>query len=575
MVDHATADTVTDSFSHLNTPVMDLDEQLYRLDLHNPDPRSSTSYPGPLALDAKENTPPFIHMLPIELMVNIFLELDDLPRPVHVDRPAAPAKWLKVMLVCRRWSEIITSNPCFWRVIYVRRRVKWFKLAISRSMGLNLQIYCNRPRVLVEALPQLLGQSYRVEVLSLTRWELVDLLALRPLISATLPALTVFHLYKGSRFTSIPEEGGFLLDEAHYPSLTDLNLERVHLSWTPLLLSRLRSLRLKKCKISPSTISLATFLDVLECGTQLEVLNLQSFVSSACHTLAVSSNRTGKVVLPRLRSLDIYDDFDHVLQFLTFVQIPSSGDVSITSRTPPALADLNAFQHLDLFGATTSARMRLGILWDWDIRLVAAGLVPLDVSMRIPFGTRVAAEAVDGGLRFLLGILRGAPLESLALMVPPVLLNPVIVRPLLDAFPRLLVLEITACRTSFTRIQARDHLPNSFFRLLCQTTHSPANPSAPVPNGAAVRCPLLKELRLYRVAWNDNFVRELVRCLTARARLGASKLETLLLLVPARSRREYWERELDSDQDGVQNDSHSLLPSLVGTYVIDTDFSSD
>ncbi|KAI9066279.1 hypothetical protein FKP32DRAFT_1646211 [Trametes sanguinea] len=546
-----------------------LDEQFSRLDLRDPDLGSTLS--GPLALETEENKPPSIHMLPAELMVKVFLELDDwLSLAAHAH---SPPEWFKVMLVCRHWREIIAAYPYFWHVISVGTRVEWFNLAISRSAGANLRVYFEEPWMLSKALPQLLAESHRIEVLSFKIWTLTQ--ELRPLVETPFPVLTLLDIFAGIRLSPSQRNdlaGGCVLVDRHLPNIRDLRIVHSSLPWTPFLMSRLRSLQLHNCEVSPSALSLDAFLDVLKCGRQLETLSLFEFFSKACPALHPFSNRARPVVLPRLRKLDIYDKFDHVVQFLTFVQIPSGGEVSVGTYARPG--DPDNFKRLGLFDATTSARLRIVQGRSWDIRLVASDPVLFDLTLLIFPDTDVATESVDNGVRFLIGVLRDVPLESLALIISPGLLNPVVVEPLLDAFPRLLALEITDHGVYSTVDPTRSHLPISFFRLLRQPTNHPSNVYAPVPNVTMVRCPLLKALRLRGVVWDDFFVKDLVRCLVIRARRGAHRLETLVLQV---ERPDDWVdpyTEFSDDPDELPIHSNTLH-FLADVYVIDTNGSSE
>ncbi|OSC96881.1 hypothetical protein PYCCODRAFT_1440718 [Trametes coccinea BRFM310] len=565
MADHATEDALGCSSSRVFIPTM---EQLAQLHVQRPDPQSSIRHPEPLALKFKENASAPINMLPVELMVNVFLALDDWSsRGVHFNWVA---KWMRAMLVCRRWREVIASNPCFWRTIVVSNSIEWLDLSISRSMGANLHLYCHRPTVLISFLPQILAQSDRIEVLCLYQLTPADLLGLCPLLSTPFPALAVLRVDHDYQSTSDPGDARYQLDEAYFPNLTNLKLHHAGLPWCPALLSHLRSLHLQRCTISPSTFSLAAFLDVLEYGIQLETLIICNSMSSACQTLHAPSHRTRKIVLPRLHRLDIRDATDCVVSFLTFVQVPISGNVFIGAQTHAA--DPDTFKRLGLFGAATRARLWIVPCCFWDLRLVSSGPTPLDISLRsyLTSAGTSDAESVDNGMRFLKDVLHGVPLEGLALMFPPVLFNPDVFEPLLDAFPRLQALEMGDHQSDPHHI--RNRLPTSFFRLLRRPPSSPTAPSLHNPQRLVVRCPHLKALRLGWMAWNGGkLMEDLVHCLMTRAHRGAPKLETLVLRTERRDHSDWPRFGYDDEPEKYSR----ILRSLARTCEIDIDVARE
>lgn len=250
--------------------------------------------------------------------------------------------WSQTMLVCRRWRAVIKANTCFWRSIHVGSNTRWLDLALSRSGNVNLSLTFSVPSALLSALPQVLGILERIERLQFScLGDALSLKTLEPLVRATLPSLNgldvtiirtggvLVYAQVVPGFRDWPDRREtFEFAPNSFPGVMRLSLMRVSIPWTASYISHLHHLSLRGCIVHPSAISVSTFLDVLREGQNLEELTLHDILSSACSSRPRPSERLRAVVLPRLRKADFSDDFEWISLYVSYIQLPSQGEVS-------------------------------------------------------------------------------------------------------------------------------------------------------------------------------------------------------------------------------------------------------
>ncbi|RPD53915.1 hypothetical protein L227DRAFT_490035, partial [Lentinus tigrinus ALCF2SS1-6] len=76
-----------------------------------------------------------VSKLPEELLVEVFSWLGPVVSTAGVASP-----WLPSAGACRRWREVICSNPQFWRKILVYKSVFWMTTSLARCRGVPVDI---------------------------------------------------------------------------------------------------------------------------------------------------------------------------------------------------------------------------------------------------------------------------------------------------------------------------------------------------------------------------------------------------------------------------------------------------
>ncbi|KAI0697232.1 hypothetical protein C8T65DRAFT_698208 [Cerioporus squamosus] len=76
-----------------------------------------------------------VNTLPRELLIYVIEYLCPSSDALNTEH------WIGQLYVCRRWYEIVTSMPSFWRRIYVSSHPEWLKLCLSRCAGMPADIY--------------------------------------------------------------------------------------------------------------------------------------------------------------------------------------------------------------------------------------------------------------------------------------------------------------------------------------------------------------------------------------------------------------------------------------------------
>ncbi|KAH9847787.1 hypothetical protein C2E23DRAFT_741041 [Lenzites betulinus] len=521
----------------------------------------STSDLGLLALRALWNARQLICKLPV---VDILMALSSPRGGKDMYGTSKSAQWSKAMAVCRHWRAIIVATPSFWQTIHIGRRSRWLKLALSRAGQIDLRLSFNSTHLPIEALPLLLPQRHRIERMEFMCATASATTDVYLLISAPLPCMKEFIMCSESRGPSDAHTFGFYPE--NFPALTSLKLTQVNLPWTSLLLSRLRTLDIRGCGVHPSPrCSMNEFLDALKCGDSLEELTLHNFISRVCSRTTLPSDQGPRpsVTLPRLRRLDVADTPSCISRFLSHVNLPVQGKVSLTGWIDSADRDHDFSavsyacmlpKNLDVLTFLRSTTHAALTTVDGMYKIVCNTPGPLRVSLQLctrsPRRTHWI-RSPDDGLKQLTALLRAAPLSVLHLQCALIYTTRNVLDAALDAFPRLHSLRISS------DFFGPDLFPTGLCDSLCASTR-------PAEGGAVegpVRCPALGALHLDRVWWEGGALGDvLVECLRERERRGAPRLGLLEIGV-CRAQEVDW------------GDADARLADMLGPWVDDYKFA--
>ncbi|KAM5533193.1 hypothetical protein V8D89_013149 [Ganoderma adspersum] len=174
-----------------------------------------------------------IESLPVELLVNIFLEseipkinnLDDGPFAYVVEKCQRPVpNWLPVMLVSRYFRDVILAVPALWSRIHVTKNLAALQHNISRfedsPLDLLFDMSCESALSLIQP------HAFRIRaIITSPRFHVNSLVCLLPLFSLPLPALEVVHIVPDMNLAPDSEEwhrlrdAGSVLNETPHPQV--------------------------------------------------------------------------------------------------------------------------------------------------------------------------------------------------------------------------------------------------------------------------------------------------------------------------------------------------------------------
>ena len=318
-------------------------EQIYR-ELSELDAQEQAIIRKRAELNQLLNTFLPIHKLPNELLIHIFSNFHgyrdrqtyDLTRVGMYRRSPIRKEWLRLMLVCRHWRDVLVSAPTFWTYIDLDRYpVKWTNLCLGRSTPAPLRVMAD-----FEAnahLGLLHPHVHRFQKFFLAVASGTDLqTALPPLFSSGMPLL------EGLRFYGIGPGDNNLdvhLTSERFPRLRTLLLTQTMMPRDISLYAQLRKLDLKGCY---HTLSLENFLNALAASVQLEELFIYETLSSLsseddptwAHGGPVLRGQPA-VLLPSLRQFTLAGhSIAHTSRFLAHLQFQPSAVLDICADVP-------------------------------------------------------------------------------------------------------------------------------------------------------------------------------------------------------------------------------------------------
>ncbi|KAL7278355.1 hypothetical protein ACG7TL_008331 [Trametes sanguinea] len=523
----------------LPPPREDEQGRLSLIDPSEPDSQLATADLILAGCRALSNARQQVNNLPVETLTDILFYLGvPLEDWEYSFRGHNGAEWFKLRLVCRHWWAVVNTNPRFWRNISVAQNSQWWDLAVTRSGNTGLNLHFNYGLSLPTSMTtKLLPHSGRIERLKASCHQASQAVGLLPLLDSTLPSLTSLDLslHNGGLTRSTPYE----FHPANYPRLTRLSLAHIHFPWIPSAVAHLRSLELLDCTIQPSVIPFETFIDVLRCAQQLEVLILSDTISQSCdYPIAGPSDPTASIHLPKLRDLYVSEKSSWLTCFLSYLALPSDRPLSLHFSIELQMVedDLGRLQYsspwpiahgprLAIFEEATSVRLHVvQLAWAlWVITCEAPGQQSLTLAFKCQTDhTRRDPRDVEyQALSYLVHLFRSAPVTKLDLALRPSGIESAAYEALISAFPGIRTLEM-----GFGKKDPEFDFPFALFNVLAARTDGPD------ANGDIARWPNLTTVVIKGIQWRvGNFLPVLLRCLSQRAEYGAPKLDSLTLTI--------------------------------------------
>ncbi|KAG9040600.1 hypothetical protein FS837_000414 [Tulasnella sp. UAMH 9824] len=290
-------------------------------------------------LKQSRNTLAPIHVLPDELLVNIWLlcvqdasQIDDL---LHT-----------LALVCRSWYQGVLNHPALWCHLQDTCKSEWYNdwvLQKSRNCPLHLRLSSDDPYASNTLINMAMPECRRWKSFILAPCygngsQTVEL-RLNMLGNANLDNLTRFEAQPRTSWVR-PEA----ISLPATPALREIKLERFPLHWKTFNSPQLRALRMSAIRFDAP--SFPQLLDLLRSTPLLEILLLKD-TSFAMSPQAGPSHQTAPVHLPRLRALylsfpadSLADDFLRLIRTESLQQLLGR-TVSFNLWEPPRPPILN------------------------------------------------------------------------------------------------------------------------------------------------------------------------------------------------------------------------------------------
>ncbi|KAF7325053.1 hypothetical protein MKEN_00547900 [Mycena kentingensis (nom. inval.)] len=282
------------------------------------------------ALRTQRNTLLPISKLPTEILC-LIIELHAHPPETWLfDR-----QWSKIMLVCRRWHQIVMTRPSLWTNISLGSR-RIFRGTESEMPRRQVVLSGAAPLTVRATLCQ---QTYdaewiasflpRLKVFELggtvaAVQDIVDRLGIAP----SLKFLSALHLSveenSGPANDAIKLPNGLLGEKV--PKLRYLSLSCTSFCWSSTLSSTLQVLQLISCSTEDagSPLTVTNILTMLRQTPQLRSFTLHP---NSRHTLAEATG--GPVELALLEYLDIQEQHDAVAALMNNLRIPTTAALSL------------------------------------------------------------------------------------------------------------------------------------------------------------------------------------------------------------------------------------------------------
>ncbi|KAM5544289.1 hypothetical protein V8D89_001949 [Ganoderma adspersum] len=280
-----------------------------------------------------------IIQLPIEILTLIFVNSSRRYQFRNEDNgdyfrvTLAKSQWTKLMLVCRRWCDVVRTTPALWRTIDVGEGKAWLKLSLLRSDNALIDVSFSSDFD-EEHMALLEPRYHRLRSFRLGVWSPTAFRVIRENLSPVLESLEVLDTpgdplgFEGNYTTT-----DLGLTRQRFPNLRTLQVARTPLPIDPLFYTRIRKLSLKECAYSSS---LEQFIQLLSDMPDLRHLELDDFLQNLSDGGSVGPPR----YLPSLRFLGLHN---HVptfsTRFLAHIVIPPTASLSISVDTDYAESD--------------------------------------------------------------------------------------------------------------------------------------------------------------------------------------------------------------------------------------------
>ena len=250
-----------------------------------------------------------INKLPIELLIQIFLEFWNVTEgPTWTLRSRAGRTgsllmgWWGLMLVCRRWRDVLVSTPAFWRKIRIKMDGPndWTELCLALSASASIDVFADPDLRLQFSLDILYPHVHRFRSFRFCTVYCPRLFATLPhLFGNGMPLLEDFH-FVAHRLVVEMEDIDLRLTSRRFPRLQALWLSGIASPQDISLYAQLRRLSLSGCS---HNLSFDRFLDALAASAQLEELCLAAALYRFPDDWIRNGTCRAPIPFPRLRKL--------------------------------------------------------------------------------------------------------------------------------------------------------------------------------------------------------------------------------------------------------------------------------
>ncbi|KAI0738262.1 hypothetical protein C8Q80DRAFT_1275782 [Daedaleopsis nitida] len=488
--------------------------------------------------------------------------IDHIPNEILIEimlfvRDAEPARWTRILRVSRRWLRVAVNTPMLWTRILLQENYNSFYASLFRAGHLCLDLCVSRSYMTSLAMDAVASHTSRLRKLSLREIPIQDHKQLHSFLRLGLPSLQKLELGYITSYINRFDTFKLELSPVYLPNLAYLSVNDIKLSIShdgPL--KSLRRLRICHGLRLPAGVYMgAAFPRLLRGVPNLEELTLE-------HVPLSGYEAAIKVVLPRLRFLQVTGTDCFVHELLQLLDVPSHTHVRIQCLAhrcqwmDPPQGLLFPRLHASLSAPPKHMLPLLATVTKVDMTLMQNEHVlfgrgrPSDASagsLVVTPSTRDLSECsvdniLDGGwgaikTADLANIFRCSPVEELCVDVGAEEFSSIDWRCVFAAFPRLRSLRVLVVQPPDADVEdqglaLRMRMPSAYavFAALDPAFDNPGSTET-VPTrfwSTSTTCPDLRSLRFEGYVWIPNAMVQ--ECLRNRMRVkGTHRLENLVL----------------------------------------------
>ena len=447
------------------------------------------------------------------------------------------------MLVCRHWRKLAVSTPYLWQATKIQRNIEWFKLVLSRSKDLPLDLVFHQPTAILPIVNCLvLLQPHIHRLRSLLIPTIKDMKRLLEFVSRlSMPFLSELDVIA-------KRKGPMDLSPEQLPALRSLRLSSCVIPWVPTMFPRLHRLDLEDCTCKERSITFEQLLGVLSECVELRELRRHNFLSTLQGPSATTGANRGQSIsisIPRLRELNIHDRPHPLSQFLSYVRLDHNTNVRIVGYIPDATVDIrDAF--LSLLPQDSSGLPLLRMVTFAEIQVcqylncelvghMGWSYVGPTIALELELGDALPTWTfyLESALRELSIIFARASLSHLRIFAEynQVHCLDAWVR-LFTAFPAIQYLELEGDNPPLSAVAALGQPPYDESELDVDVNSKPVMEGDIMDvagESDTLVLPDLRSLDLYPVDWCPGLIETIVTVLQRRVAAGLPKLEELRL----------------------------------------------
>lgn len=272
-------------------------------------------------LVALNDTQP-ISTLPRELLIDVIEYLHPTSDALDADH------WIGGLYVYRRWYEILTTMPSFWRDVYVSSHPEWLELCLSRCAGMTADIYFTGRFALQATLPILEEHAHLVRAITYSVLRASWATDITQLLALPFPALEEVEV---SVTTKSERRAIVELPPESYANLQSMYLQSCN---APHDLAAYVALRTLEIVDSLWSISFNDLLNILVSAEQLEILVLDNCLSGLRHCPGGFPSTHPPIrspaTLSRLRELKLTTVRSSLgAQILAHIRVPNATQIEV------------------------------------------------------------------------------------------------------------------------------------------------------------------------------------------------------------------------------------------------------